>query len=100
MCGAIFFSCDFLICVHVWCGFLFMCFFDMCSCVVPYSFHVIFGNVFMCGAIFFSCDFLMCSCVVRFSFHMIFGYVFMCGAVFFSCDFLICVHVWCHFLFM
>ena len=72
----------------------------MCSCVVRFSFHVIFLYVFMCGAVFFSCDFLMCSCVVRFSFHMIFGYVFMCGAVFFSCDFLICVHVWCHFLFM
>ena len=57
MCGAVFFSCDFLICVHVWCHFLFMRFFDMCSCVVRFSFHVIFD---------------MCSCVVRFSFHVIF----------------------------
>ena len=73
MCGAVFFSCDF---------------FDLCSCVVRFSFHVIFCYVFMCGAIFFSCDFLicvhvwcgflfmcffdMCSCVVPFSFHVIF----------------------------
>ena len=86
------FSCDFLICIHVWRVF-FLLFFDICSCVA--CVFQWFAFVFMCG---------MCSCVAcvfqQFScvfmcgvcFSMTFWYVFMCGMchsmIFFS------VHAW------
>ena len=103
------FSCDFLICIHVWRVFSFYflisvhvsrVFFNdlhLCSCVACVHVWRVFFNNFLvrsCVACVFQWLFDMCSCVA--CVIQWFSSVFMRGACF-SMIFL-CVHVWCAFL--